>query len=76
MAEQPRVRVTQLGSAIGRPRDQGQTLRGLGLGKRHRTAELEDTPSVRGMIAKVSHLVQVEPAAADSGKAGSTKVAR
>ncbi|MDA0276847.1 MAG: 50S ribosomal protein L30, partial [Proteobacteria bacterium] len=35
-------------------------LRGLGLGKRHRTSELEDTPAVRGMIRKVAHLVRVE----------------
>lgn len=58
-----RVRITQLGSAIGRPRDQRATLTGLGLGKLHRTVELEDTPSVRGMIAKVGHLLRIEPAA-------------
>ena len=62
MTERPRVRVTQLGSAIGRPRGQRATLRGLGLGRRHRTVELEDTPSVRGMIAKVDHLVTIAPA--------------
>jgi len=56
------VRVTQLGSAIGRRGDQRQTLIGLGLNKRHRTRELEDTPSVRGMIEKVKHLVRVEEA--------------
>ena len=55
-----KVRVTQIGSPIGRPDDQGATLIGLGLGKRHRTRELEDTPSVRGMIFKVRHLVRVE----------------
>ncbi len=54
------VTVTQTGSPIGRPKDQGQTLRGLGLGKMHRTRELEDTPAVRGMIDKVRHLVRVE----------------
>lgn len=54
------VRVTQIRSAIRRPEDQGATLRGLGLGKMHRTRELEDTPSVRGMINKVKHLVRVE----------------
>ncbi len=69
MAEPPRVRVTQLGSAIGRPRGQRATLLGLGLGKRHRTVELEDTPAVRGMIAKVSHLIRVEPTDASQGKA-------
>jgi large subunit ribosomal protein L30 len=54
------VRVTQIGSPIGREASQRQTLIGLGLNKRHRTRELEDTPSVRGMIRKVQHLVRVE----------------
>ncbi|MEM7124546.1 MAG: 50S ribosomal protein L30 [Pseudomonadota bacterium] len=55
-----KVRVTQIGSPIGRPKDQRQTLVGLGLNKLHRSRELEDTPAVRGMIAKVSHLVRCE----------------
>jgi large subunit ribosomal protein L30 len=54
------LRVTQLGSPIGREHDQRETLIGLGLNKRHRTRELEDTPSVRGMIRKVQHLVRVD----------------
>jgi len=54
------VKVTQTGSPIGRPKDQRQTLIGLGLNKMGRTRELEDTPSVRGMINKVSHLLRVE----------------
>ena len=54
------VTVTQIGSPIGRPKDQRATLVGLGLNKMHRTRTLEDTPSVRGMINKVSHLVRVE----------------
>jgi large subunit ribosomal protein L30 len=54
------VRVTQIGSPIGRRKDQRQTLIGLGLNKMHRTRELEDTPSVRGMINKIPHLVRVE----------------
>ncbi len=54
------VRVTQVASPIGRRKDQRATLVGLGLNKMHRTRELEDTPSVRGMIAKVRHLVRVE----------------
>ena len=54
------LRVTQLGSPIGRKDDQRQTLIGLGLNKRHRSRELEDTPSVRGMIRKVQHLVRVD----------------
>tara|TARA_R110000787_G_scaffold116446_5_gene226709 strand:+ start:1876 stop:2064 length:189 start_codon:yes stop_codon:yes gene_type:complete len=57
-----KVRVTQTGSPIGRPKDQRETLIGLGLNKMHRTRELEDTPAVRGMINKVSHLVRVEDA--------------
>ena len=58
--EKPTVIVTQIGSPIGRKKDQRETLIGLGLNKLHRTRELEDTPSVRGMIAKVQHLVRVE----------------
>lgn len=56
------VKVTQIKSSIGRKFDQRQTLIGLGLNKIRRTKELEDTPSVRGMINKVKHLVQVEEA--------------
>jgi len=55
-----RVKVTQIKSPIGRRADQRQTLVGLGLNKIGRSRELEDTPSVRGMIAKVRHLLQVE----------------
>ena len=54
------IRITQTGSPIGRPKDQRATLVGLGLDRMHRTSELEDTPSVRGMINKVKHLVRVE----------------
>ncbi len=54
------VKVTQTGSPIGRRKDQRATLVGLGLNKMNRTRELEDTPAVRGMIDKVSHLVTVE----------------
>ncbi len=54
------VRVTQIKSPIGRERSQRATLIGLGLNKLHRTRELEDTPSIRGMIDKVGHLVRVE----------------
>lgn len=54
------VTVTQVRSPIGRPAGQRATLVGLGLNKLHRTRRLEDTPAVRGMIAKVSHLVRVE----------------
>ena len=54
------VRVTQVGSPIRRQKDQRATLVGLGLNKMHKTRELDDTPSVRGMIDKVKHLVRVE----------------
>ena len=54
------VRFTQIASGLGRKKDQIQTLTGLGLGKLRRTRELEDTPSVRGMLRKVAHLVRVE----------------
>jgi len=53
------VTVVQTGSPIGRRADQEATLKGLGLNKRHRQRTLEDTPSVRGMINKVHHLVRV-----------------
>lgn len=53
------VTIVQTGSPIGRKADQEATLIGLGLNKRHRTRTLEDTPSVRGMIEKVKHLVKV-----------------
>jgi large subunit ribosomal protein L30 len=54
------VTVVQTGSPIGRRFDQEQTLKGLGLNKLHRRRTLEDTPSVRGMINKVQHLLRVE----------------
>jgi large subunit ribosomal protein L30 len=53
------VTVEQTGSPIRRPAVQRQTLIGLGLNKMHRTRTLEDTPSVRGMIRAVQHLVRV-----------------
>ncbi len=59
-AKRKTVTVTQIASPIGRPKDQRATLIGLGLNKIERTRELEDTPAVRGMIRKVSHLVRVE----------------
>ena len=56
------LKVTQIGSPIGRRGDQRATLIGLGLNKMHRTRELEDTPAIRGMINKVHHLVRIEAA--------------
>jgi large subunit ribosomal protein L30 len=57
-----RVRVRQVRSAIGYDRSQRATLRGLGLRRMNQVVELEDSPSVRGMIRKVVHLVRVEEA--------------
>jgi len=57
-----KLKITQIRSGIGRPDTQRRTLAGLGLGKLHRTVVLEDTPSIRGMVRKVSHLVTVAPA--------------
>lgn len=55
-----KIKVTQLVGSIARRWDQEATLVGLGLNKRHRSKVLEDTPSVRGMIYKVRHLIKVE----------------
>jgi large subunit ribosomal protein L30 len=58
-SEKKTVTVVQTGSPIGRRFDQEATLKGLGLNKMHRQRTLEDTPSVRGMINKVKHLIRV-----------------
>jgi len=55
-----KLKVTQIGSPIGRSKDQRATLIGLGLNKMHRSRLLEDNPAVRGMIDKVQHLVRIE----------------
>ena len=51
--------VKQIGSPIRRPEKQRQILIGLGLNRMHKTRELEDTPSVRGMVNKIPHLVKI-----------------
>jgi large subunit ribosomal protein L30 len=56
----PKLKVVQVRSTIGRPRTQRLTLRGLGLRGRHSTVVVDNTPSFRGMIKKVIHLVTVE----------------
>ncbi len=58
----PKLKVTRQRSAIGRCYDQEQSLRGLGLSRRGMTKIVEDTPSMRGLINSVKHLVSVEPA--------------
>ena len=55
-----KLKVTQIGSPIGRSKDQRATLIGLGLNKMHRSSLLDDSPAVRGMIDKVQHLVRIE----------------
>ena len=55
-----RVRVKQVKSGVGGTQRQRQTLRGLGFRKLYQTVELEDSPSVRGMITAIAHLVKVE----------------
>jgi large subunit ribosomal protein L30 len=53
------IKVKQIKSGIGSPVDQKRTLRALGLRKISQVVEVEDTPSIKGMIQKVHHLVQV-----------------
>lgn len=59
MANAGTIRIQLIHSAIGFDRTQKETLRGLGLRKRHKIVELVDTPQVRGMVYKVRHLVKV-----------------
>ncbi len=54
-----KLRVTLRKSGIGKPKDQKLTLQGLGLTKREKTVEVDDTPAMRGMVKKVIHLVDV-----------------
>lgn len=55
-----KLKVTLKRSVIGRPKDQKDTVRALGLRKRHQQVVHNDTPQIRGMINKVRHLVEVE----------------
>lgn len=57
-----KLKVTQVKSGIGRSAAQNLTLEGLGLRGPHKSVVLQDTPAIRGMIRKVSHLVTVESA--------------
>ena len=58
-AEKKTLRVKQIRSGIGCPRAMRETLKALGLGRMHRVSERLDSPETRGMIAKITHLVQV-----------------
>lgn len=57
-----KLKVTQIKSGIDRSERQKRTLQALGLRKIHHTIEVEDTPSIKGMLDKVFHLVKVEEA--------------
>jgi len=60
MSNEKTVRITLVKSPIGYEKSQGETARALGLRKLHATVNLPDSPSVRGMIYKIRHLVQVD----------------
>ena len=70
MTENPvaRIIVEQIKSPIGRPASQRATLVGLGLNRIGRRSALDDTAAVRGMIAKVAHLVRIVDAARDEAR--------
>lgn len=55
-----KLRVTQIRSAIGYPKDQKATVRALGLLRLHQTVEHPDTPALRGMLTKIVHLLKIE----------------
>ena len=59
MAAKKTMKIKQIGSPIRRPKDQRQTLIGLGLNKMHKVVEVQDTPEVRGAIAKLPHMVAI-----------------
>ncbi len=67
------LRITLVRSTIGRPVDQGRTVASLGLRKLNATVERPDNPSIRGMVTKIRHLVEVEELAATSGTAENSK---
>jgi len=62
MAQEKKIIVTLKRSGIGRPRTQRATLQGLGLFKLNKSVILKDTPQIRGMLAKVIHLIDVKVA--------------
>jgi len=71
MPNMAKIRVTLVKSPIGYAKDQKATVRGLGLRKMWSSAEHEDTPSIRGMVHKVRHLVRVEPVGDEEGGSSS-----
>ncbi len=70
------LRITYVKSCIGYPRDQRDTLRSLGLRRLHQTVEKPDTPSIRGMVNKIRHLVRVEEVEAAATPVGSSSWSR
>lgn len=68
-----KLKVTQVRSAIGRPQDQKDTVRRLGIHRMNGTVIKDDRPDIRGMIAKVRHLVTVEEIAEETPKRRSKK---
>ena len=62
MEAERKIMITLKRSGIGKPQRQRDTLRGMGLTKLHKTVVLKDTPAIRGMVAKVIHLVEVKRA--------------
>jgi len=60
MSEKQTIRVRQFKSGIGYNKKQNACLRGLGLRRMNQVVELEDTPSIRGMVNKIPHLVRIE----------------
>ena len=60
------LKIELIKSSIGRPETQRKVLRGMGLGKMHKIVYLKDTPEIRGMVNKVSHLVSVEECEMDA----------
>ena len=59
MMDEKMIEITLVRSGVTRPETQQRTLRGLGLTRMNRTVRLKDTPAIRGMVRKVSHLVKV-----------------
>ncbi|MHB1324349.1 MAG: 50S ribosomal protein L30 [Coriobacteriia bacterium] len=55
-----KLKITQVRSAIGLPKDQKATVRALGLKRMNDTVEQDDTPVIRGMVFKIKHLVRVD----------------
>jgi len=70
------LRITLVRSTIGRPADQGRTVASLGLRKLNATVERPDNPSIRGMVTKIRHLIEVEELPAASATAGIDKPAK